>query len=148
MAPHEAQARKNHGQTLEGLAERGGLGCDEAWVIVHGLSWDALHAEEHKRKWIELAERVNREWSTERLLAAERDRGADAIVELTKKYDALLAAEREKVREMCAAVASDPYIDEIRAFANDPPSTVGEKIAKAIRQLDLTKLDEGGEEKV
>ena len=69
MAPHEAQARKNHGQTLEGLAERGGLGCAEAWVIIHGLKhMDILH-EEHKRKWIELTERVNREWSTKQARA-------------------------------------------------------------------------------
>ena len=75
MAPHEAQARKNHGQTLEGLAERGGLGCAEAWVIIHGLKhMDILH-EEHKRKWIELTERVNREWSIERLLADQRAHG-------------------------------------------------------------------------
>ena len=51
---------------------------------------------------------------------------------------AQLKAEREKAREMCAVVASDPYIDEIKAHPDDPPSMVGEKIAKAIRQLKLT----------
>ena len=94
MAPHEAQARKNHGQTLEGLAERGGLGCAEAWVIVHGLKhMDILH-EEHKDKWIELAERVNREWSIERLLAQEREKYLEALCAsvcsfcaLPQKYD-------------------------------------------------------------
>jgi hypothetical protein len=81
MAPHEAQARKNHGQTLEGLAKRGGLGCAEAWVIVHGLKHRDILREEHKNKWIELAERVNREWSIERLLADEREACADRAYE-------------------------------------------------------------------
>lgn len=34
IAPHEAQAIKNHGQTLERLAERGGLGFAEAAAIL------------------------------------------------------------------------------------------------------------------
>lgn len=31
------QAEANHGQTLERLAERGGLGPDEMWLAAHGL---------------------------------------------------------------------------------------------------------------
>ena len=34
ITPHEKQALKNHGQTLERLAERGGLGYDEALAIL------------------------------------------------------------------------------------------------------------------
>ncbi len=38
----------------------------------------------------------------ESLLAKEQGRGADAIVELTKKYDALVVAERERCcKAMC-----------------------------------------------
>ena len=45
------------------------------WVIVYGLKYrDILH-EEHRRKWIELAGCVKREWSIERLLADERVHG-------------------------------------------------------------------------
>lgn len=39
VAPHEAQARQNHDQTLERLAERGGLDPKELHSVVHGLSW-------------------------------------------------------------------------------------------------------------
>lgn len=65
MAPHEAQAQKNHSQSLARLAERGGLGCGEAELIVTartlypargepGYAWGDL-----KRQWIERAEKVN-----------------------------------------------------------------------------------------
>jgi len=43
MRPHEAQAQQNHGQTLNRLANRGGLGIEEAYHIlrdeqyVHGV---------------------------------------------------------------------------------------------------------------
>lgn len=61
MAPHEGQCRRNHGQSLERLAERGGLGCSEAWLIVNdkklGFAKDD-HAR-WKAKWIEYAEKVN-----------------------------------------------------------------------------------------
>lgn len=34
MRPHEAQAQRNHGQTLSRLAQRGGLGIEEAYHIL------------------------------------------------------------------------------------------------------------------
>jgi hypothetical protein len=39
IAPHEKQARSNHSQSLERLAERGGLGCSEAIDIMRGARW-------------------------------------------------------------------------------------------------------------
>lgn len=33
IAPHENQARKNHFQSLERLAERGGLSPEELWCV-------------------------------------------------------------------------------------------------------------------
>lgn len=35
VAPHESQAQINHGQSLEVLAERGGLHVIELWALVH-----------------------------------------------------------------------------------------------------------------
>lgn len=43
MAPHEKQAIKNHGQTLQRLSERGGLGAEEAWFIVNDQEWPRLN---------------------------------------------------------------------------------------------------------
>ncbi len=42
VAPHEDQARSNHGQSLERLAQRGGLGPDELLCTVHGRSLRAI----------------------------------------------------------------------------------------------------------
>lgn len=42
LAPHEAQAQKNHGQTLRRLAERGGLSPAEAVAVLDGRDWGAI----------------------------------------------------------------------------------------------------------
>ena len=39
IAPHEAQAQRNHGQSLERLAQRGGLAACEAIDIIEGRRW-------------------------------------------------------------------------------------------------------------
>lgn len=40
LQPHALQALANHGQTLERLAERGGLHPGEMYLILHNLPWD------------------------------------------------------------------------------------------------------------
>jgi hypothetical protein len=39
LAPHEAGAVANHGQTLTRLAERGGLDAGEALALLEGKRW-------------------------------------------------------------------------------------------------------------
>ncbi|MDW3682976.1 hypothetical protein RA280_14705 [Cupriavidus sp. CV2] len=39
IAPHEAQAQRNHGQSMERLAQRGGLAACEAIDIIEGRRW-------------------------------------------------------------------------------------------------------------
>jgi len=39
IAPHEAQAQRNHGQSLERIAQRGGLAACEALDIIEGRRW-------------------------------------------------------------------------------------------------------------
>lgn len=39
IAPHERQTHANHGQSLERLAERGGLAACEALDIIEGRRW-------------------------------------------------------------------------------------------------------------
>jgi len=39
LAPHEDQAQQNHGQSLERLAERGGLAPEEACDVLLGRHW-------------------------------------------------------------------------------------------------------------
>lgn len=63
MTPHEKQAQRNHGQTLERLAERGGLACSEAYCIVNDISWREMEKtigyREATVRWIAFADRVN-----------------------------------------------------------------------------------------
>jgi len=50
LEPHAEQARRNHGQSLHTLCERGGLNPAEALAILDGKSWDAyLHCEDNAR---------------------------------------------------------------------------------------------------
>lgn len=39
IEPYEGHAQANHGQTLERLAERGGLGPEEAYLVMTGRRW-------------------------------------------------------------------------------------------------------------
>lgn len=55
LAPHEQQALKNHGQTLERLAERGGLGPIEALAIIQGRRWRNMDAAEARAQLRTLA---------------------------------------------------------------------------------------------
>lgn len=42
LSPHAAQATRNHGQTLERLAQRGGLGVSEAIAILQDQPWQHI----------------------------------------------------------------------------------------------------------
>ena len=39
LSAHEEQAQHNHSQTLNRLAERGGLGSSAAWAIINDRPW-------------------------------------------------------------------------------------------------------------
>jgi hypothetical protein len=46
IAPHEAQAKKNHYQTLKRLAERGGLSPSEAVAVLEDRQWRSMPDDE------------------------------------------------------------------------------------------------------
>lgn len=56
VAPHEAQARRNHDQTLKRLAERGGLSPAELLCIVHGkplrVIFQGMVTDEQAERWL------------------------------------------------------------------------------------------------
>lgn len=70
MAPHEGQALRNHGQTLARLAERGGLGPDEALAALRGLRLGRLVLSEEEAR-----AQLHQEWRAweQRELVAEAD---------------------------------------------------------------------------
>lgn len=57
LAPHEAQALKNHGQTLERLAQRHGLSFCEALAIIEDRPWKPV-----KNAWIKVGKYVTKYW--------------------------------------------------------------------------------------
>ncbi|KKM18495.1 hypothetical protein LCGC14_1665200, partial [marine sediment metagenome] len=67
---HEAQAYKNHAQSLEELARRGGLGPQEALWILDDEDWDtsnmlveqAALAELEERIFSYVLNKIEREW--------------------------------------------------------------------------------------
>lgn len=54
VAPFETQAQRNHSQTLQRLAERGGLDPVELWAVMHGMGWrdrSKLPTQEAAKAW-------------------------------------------------------------------------------------------------
>lgn len=109
IMPHEAQAKSNHDQTLERLAERGGLSPGEALAVLDNMSWTkskwrGLEAQgELERRRVTFEDAANRARAddagrVERVrealdIAAQDCRGYDmTAVELIEKLRAVLAA--------------------------------------------------------
>jgi hypothetical protein len=77
VAPHEGQARNNHDQSLDRLAERGGLSPSELWCVVLGKHWRERPADDDvSLEWL-------RTWLAQHEgAAADRDRLAARVAEL------------------------------------------------------------------
>jgi len=52
LVPHQAQALSNHDQTLERLAQRGGLGVSEAIDILEGNRWGTSMVCIENERWL------------------------------------------------------------------------------------------------
>ena len=73
---HEAQCKRNHDQTVQRLAERGGLGADEMCAVVEDRRWHRMSREDATERLVELLEA----WLSKR--GADYARGrADALRE-------------------------------------------------------------------
>jgi hypothetical protein len=80
MRPHESWAQKNHSQSLQQLANRGGLSPGEAWCVVNGIHYGIASKEQWTlwdAEWFKYAERVNLHYdqlATLQATLAERER--------------------------------------------------------------------------
>lgn len=54
IEPHREQAHRNHGQTLERLAERGGLGPEELVAVLEDRLWHPMDYKEAESRLGEL----------------------------------------------------------------------------------------------
>jgi hypothetical protein len=59
IAPHEAQARENHSQSLTGLNGRGGLSACEAVAIIEDRRWEKMSLAEATARLKELVDQFN-----------------------------------------------------------------------------------------
>lgn len=51
IAPHERQAQRNHYQSLEQLARRGGLSIIEAWCVLTDTDWmEVAHSPQNEQR--------------------------------------------------------------------------------------------------
>jgi hypothetical protein len=64
LTPYESQALNNHSQTLECLAERGGLDPVEIIAILDGCSYGWIMAEVRKKGELELTKWAIKELET------------------------------------------------------------------------------------
>lgn len=73
IAPHEQQALNNHGQTLETLAKRGGLGWSEAYAVLTDSEFprgkDYISEEYYKEKVKEIVSNYENKRNKETILA-------------------------------------------------------------------------------
>lgn len=87
VAPHEAQARINHRQSLERLAQRGGLDPAELWAVVHSVRFEDAPVLEAAREW--LAGVVAAEADDKReikRLTFERDEAVASFMRLAERH--------------------------------------------------------------
>lgn len=72
IEPQEPQARRNHGQSLQRLAERGGLDIVEAYAVLRGLEWRDVRRLDPK--WVRSeVDRMVEEYEMPAKLKAYRD---------------------------------------------------------------------------
>lgn len=101
IAPHEGQARGNHEQSLERLAERGGLDCREAVAVLTDRKWREVRtlADPHGEllQLLEEYERVRaqQQRSDVENLLAERDALKAALRDLAECANVMCSVERE-----------------------------------------------------
>jgi hypothetical protein len=81
LAPHEPQAIKNHDQTLERLAQRGGLGVTEMIAVIEGLPWRWVSQNSRREGQEEMWERLMKHVSETEKVAQEKE-NSDAVTEI------------------------------------------------------------------
>lgn len=63
MKPHESQSQRNHGQSIDRIAQRAGFGSAEAWCVIRGLRLREISTkkmlEAANARWCLFAARVN-----------------------------------------------------------------------------------------
>jgi len=105
VAPYEAQAQRNHGQTLAHIHARGGLTPGELWCAVHGRELGHLPPRDDAAAWFEEWRKQPIRAEVERLraeLAAATERDPE-----TNTSVGLLRVQRYRLRQDLAAMTTE-----------------------------------------
>lgn len=85
IAPYGGQAEVNHSQTLERLAERGGLSPVEAWLVMNGRTWQGVtFTKELEKQACAYLDKLVRD---RQQLQADHDRYKAALEEVRRRID-------------------------------------------------------------
>lgn len=105
MAPHDRQCQKNHGgQTLERIAQRGGLLAAEAWCVVNDMDcpweWRCTKDDFERldRQWHEFAAAINERYSIRAQCTSELE---SQLKELKQERDSMMEDARVMVSALC-----------------------------------------------
>lgn len=107
VAPHEGQALRNHDQTLERLAQRGGLGAEELVAVVRGERWRERTFKTEEDAAVELARMLSPLDENARAAAFLRTHGETLAfgLALTTGSDAETVSEERRQKALAAVKA-------------------------------------------
>lgn len=108
VEPFERQAQANHGQSLERLAERGGLSPFELWAVMHSCPRDVARAQ--------LSDETAHRWALS-LVSLEDERDAlRAQLERVRTMLARWETVSPRADRQCALGVSDVRLDVLDAL--------------------------------
>lgn len=109
IEPHEAQALKNHDQTLQRLNERGGLSVREALSILSDRPWRFYEAMDERDCRRRLRELIDEDLRSQLTALRDRERrGRELLEEWCDSVDYIRTSrEREDLRDRTRAHLAD-----------------------------------------
>lgn len=130
IAPHDKQARHNHSQSLERLAERGGLSHAELWFVMNDIPWATLKSEIDKAKVLghQLALQLISDTKRAEMAEATYARLAAAVTNILPRSSTSAGSSANGHFPWCAtqqktAASCTCGLDEVRAALADSRDT-------------------------
>lgn len=137
LRPHEKQCRINHDQSLEAIANRGGLSSAEAWCIVNDQTWrvatNTWSLEHLKKMWKDYANPIAMLQADLAACREDLERYKGAMGPIIKIRQVILKNRYKK-----------PKTEDIAEFVRVHTDPLKKAIREAVRMLDSGKVTESG----
>lgn len=111
IAPYEGQAKANHDQTLERLAQRGGLDPIEAFFVMTGRNWHNFKMTEELEK--EACAFIDKLVHDREQLQADHDRYKTALKEIAGFPPLSSTMRMQNVADEALYGSSDPRVTNV-----------------------------------